>query len=381
MFDENKAQGSLLGATLLIAGCCIGAGMLGMPLSTVKAGFAPTMITFLLSWLYMLVAGLVLLEVALRFPDETNMAEMARKYFGRLGEAVVFLLMLFLMYALMTAYSAVSGPLIAKYLPISADTGSTLFAAALFIALGLGTKALDYFNRLFMVGLVLSYLGLVFLGLPQIDIENLKGGSVEEAFYITPILIIAFGFHNLIPSLVRYLGRDVKRLRLSILLGSVIPLGIYLVWEIVILGLIEDKSSNLISVNELLEKAAHVSWITPLIALFAFFAITTSFMGNALSVLDFLSDQVGGKKTVLKRIVLTALTVIPPVVVAFYNPDIFLAALTFAGSFSAVLLFGVIPAMMSWKGKSESKVYQVKGGLLPLLFLVLFGFFVMGLSL
>lgn len=380
MLTEKQTQGSLLGASLLIAGCCIGAGMLGMPLATIKAGFGPTLIVFILSWLYMTVAGFILLEVTLRFPDETNMAEMAKRYFGRAGELVVFVLMLFLMYALMTAYSAVAGPLIAKYIPISPEMGSTLFALALFVALVISTKALDYFNRTFMVGLILSYMGLVILGLPQIELTNLQNGDLNEALYISPILIIAFGFHNLIPSLVRYLGRDVKRLRQSIALGTTIPLVIYLIWEAIILGLISDKSANLVSVNELLEKAASESLINPLIALFAFFAITTSFMGNALSILDFLSDQVGGSPTITKRAILTALTVVPPVIIAFYNPDIFLIALTFAGSFSAVLLFGIIPALMALKGRDESHVYTVSYGIWPIVFLIGVGLLVMLLN-
>lgn len=363
--------GKTFGAGLLLAGCAIGAGMLGMPLATVKAGFGPTLFVFLFAWFYMTVAAFQLLKVALRFPEETNLAEMAKAYFGKAGEGIVFFLMLFLMYALMTAYAAFVGPLIALYIPIPAMAGSALFVFTLFIALVCGTKAVDYFNRYFMAGLAITYTGLMFFGLPHVEIKNLSGGNVLEAISITPILIVCFGFHNLIPSLVRYLEKEESSLKLAIVLGSLIPLGVYLLWEFLVLGIMQDHSSNLTSIDELLFQVSNNPAVFHFIAFFAFFAITTSFMGNALSTLDFILDQSGGNKGNIKRAAFALVTVIPPLIVAIYNPNIFLKALQAAGSFSAVALFGIIPALMSLKAGLDKRFY------LSAMFLIVFGIFVM----
>lgn len=363
--------GKTLGSALLFAGCSIGAGMLGMPLATIKAGFGPTLIVFVLAWFYMALAAFQLLKVALKFPEETNMAEMAKAYFGKTGEGAVLFLMLFLMYALMTAYAALVGPLIALYTPISAPLCSSLFVAILFVALIYGTKAVDHFNRYFMAGLGLSYIGLMFFGLPHVELKNLNGGNTLEAISILPILIVCFGFHNLIPSMVRYLDKKEMPLKIAILFGSLIPLSLYLLWEFLILGLISDHTHNFSSIDELLFQVSNNKAVFHFIAFFAFFAITTSFMGNALSTLDFLLDQAGGKKNITKRIVGAAVTVVPPLLVALYNPDIFLTALQAAGSFSAVVLFGIIPALMSLKA-GVSKKY-----ILAAAFLIVFGLFIM----
>ena len=40
-------QGKLLGGILLVAGCCIGAGMLGLPVLSAQAGFKPSVVMFL----------------------------------------------------------------------------------------------------------------------------------------------------------------------------------------------------------------------------------------------------------------------------------------------------------------------------------------------
>ncbi|MFN4174122.1 MAG: amino acid permease [Parachlamydiaceae bacterium] len=363
--------GKTFGASLLLAGCAIGAGMLGMPLATVKAGFTPTLFVFLFAWFYMTIAAFQLLKVALKFPEETNLAEMAKNYFGKAGQGIVLFLMLFLMYALMTAYAAFVGPLIALYIPISPLFGSALFVLILFITLIFGTKAIDYFNRYFMAGLGITYLGLMSFGLPHVELKNLSGGSFFEAIAITPILIVSFGFHNLIPSLVRYLEKKESALKSAIVVGSIIPLVVYLLWEFLILGIMQDHSRNLTSIDELLFQVSNNPAVFHFIAFFAFFAITTSFMGNALSTLDFIMDQAGGKKGKKKRASFALLTVLPPLLVAIYNPNIFLTALQAAGSFSAVLLFGIIPALMSLKA-GVNRSYKMLA-----VFLVVFGAFVM----
>lgn len=358
MMDTEKG-GSVFGASMLIAGCCIGAGMLGLPVVTREAGFIPSSFLFLISWLFMTASGLILLEVALWFPSETNMAEMARSYLGKSGEWITFLLMLFLMYALMTAYSAGSGQLIYDFTQgqVSPSLGALLFALILLVALMIGTKALDWFNRIFMLGLGLTYLGLVWFGIPEVSHQNLARVNFKAAFSALPIMIVSFGFQNLIPSLVRYLDRNVAKIRRSILIGSLIPLAIYLLWEYIILGLISDNVLGLdsaqLATSLVRQAAGGLELVIQLAEGFAFFAITTSFMGNALSVRDFIGDQVGGSHTLLRRSFYSACAVLPPLLFAYFNPDIFLQALGAAGSFSATLLFGLIPALICLKGRAK----------------------------
>ena len=47
----------LVGAVLLVAGTCIGAGMLGMPILTGAAGFVPSIAAFVGGWLFMVVSA------------------------------------------------------------------------------------------------------------------------------------------------------------------------------------------------------------------------------------------------------------------------------------------------------------------------------------
>ncbi len=63
IMQKGSHSGSVLGGVLLVTGCCIGAGMLGLPVMSALTGFYPTLAMFIVGWLFMAVTGLLLLEV------------------------------------------------------------------------------------------------------------------------------------------------------------------------------------------------------------------------------------------------------------------------------------------------------------------------------
>src|SRR5690606_10371696 len=95
-----------LSGTLLIAGTAIGAGMLGIPLLTAKAGFLPALGITTSVWLFMLATGFLYLEATLWMHDGANILSMSRRFLGRGGKLLAGGTFLFLYYCLMTAYYA-----------------------------------------------------------------------------------------------------------------------------------------------------------------------------------------------------------------------------------------------------------------------------------
>lgn len=398
MNTQNKTQkGSVSGAILLIAGCCIGAGMLGLPVMTAVAGFKPSFAMFFLSWLFMTTTALMLLEVNLWFSDEISIITMANQTLGMAGKVVAWLCFAFLFYALGVAYIAASGELIAAFvregLGISVPNwiGSVCVSLLFGIFVYLGTGAVDKFNRLLMGGVVISYLLLVVFGLPHIQIEYLKYHDWSAATLMLPVMIISFGFHNLIPSLTTYLNRDARRLRFSIVCGSAIPLIIYLIWEWLILGLVPtDNKESFLEVldkgnlaTELLRKTIGSPWVVKAAEFFAFFAILTSFLGNSLSFVDFLADGLKVKKTHSGKLGLCILVIAPSLALALMYPRIFLTALNYAGAFGAVILFGILPALMIWIGryrKNMGSAPMVPGGRGTVAAVLLFAFWVIAMQ-
>ena len=391
---QSSKEGSALGAILLIAGCCIGAGMLGLPVMSALGGFKPSLCMFFLSWLYMTTTALLLLEVNLSFSHEVSIISMADKTLGIAGKAVAWLCYAFLFYALGVAYIAGSGELLADFILSTAGAEIPNWVGSLFVSLlfgmfvYLGTHAVDRFNRLLMLGLVVTYLLLVGLGIPHVNHEHLNYHNWSLAPLMLPVMIISFGFHNMIPSLTTYLKGNISKLKLAVIGGSLAALIIYLVWEYVILGLVPVAGQESIfkeidhnnMATEVLSNAVGAAWVTRVAQYFAFFAIVTSFLGNSLSFVDFLADGFRIKKTAMSKFWLCLLVIAPSFALALIYPKIFLVALNYAGGFGAVILFGILPVLMVWSGrykKKEAFKPLVPGGKWPLIGVLLFSVWVM----
>lgn len=394
----QSSKGSLFGAILLVSGCCIGAGMLGIPVLSAMAGFKPSVLLFLLSWLFMTATGLLLLEVNLLFKDEVNIVSMASKTLGFVGKAIAWSMFLFLFYSLMVAYGAASGELFVDFtkdmtgILLPNWLGILIMVGIFGVMVYLGTQAVDNFNRALMLGLIVTYVLLVAFGLSHVKTDYLQHSNWGAALFMVPVLIVSFGFHNLVPSLTKYLDYDAKRLRLCFIIGSAIPLLVYLTWEYLILGLVPlDGPDGFLATRDngdMATKALRSAVGSPLIVglahYFAFFAVVTSFIGVALSFVDFLADGLGVHKGPMGRFQMCLLALVPPFVFAVLYPKIFLDALNIAGGYFAVILFGVLPALMAWSGRYVLKLkntYQVPGGRILLVAVILISSLVMGIQL
>ena len=102
----------------------------------------------------------------------------------------------------------------------------------------LGTKWVDRLNILLVSGMAIAYFLFIYVAHEHIDFQLLKYSDWSKTFIAIPILFTAFTYQVIIPTLVTYMDRNVKNIRFAIILGSSIPLVVYLIWELLILGII-----------------------------------------------------------------------------------------------------------------------------------------------
>lgn len=392
MYPVFPKKGSLLGGVLLISGSCIGAGMLALPILSGLSGFFPSLSMFFLAWALMTFTGLLLVEINGWFDKRVNIISMAGISLGKSGKIISWLLYLFLFYALIIAYISGSGLIFSSFLdqilPFTTPQWLvSLFFVVLFgFIVYLGTRPVDLFNRILMFGLIFAYLGMVFLGIFRIDPQMLLYTDLSYVLIPLPVLVTSFGFHNMVPTLTHYMGGDLKKMRLVVILGSVSTFVIYLIWEMLVLGVVPVTGSDGIfsyyvqgkEATEALRAQLGTSLIGGFAQVFAFFAIVTSFLAQSLSLVHFIGD--GLKVSIDKnKWYLCLLALAPPTFFALTNPNIFLKALSFAGGICAVILFGILPALIVWIGRYKNKttsVYSVKGGKVALTLVILFSTFI-----
>lgn len=369
----------LLGSILLIIGCCIGAGMLGLPVITATAGFVPTALIMVLCALFMATTALLVLEATLWFGSHASLISMAQQTLGWGGSLLTWLLFLFLFYCLGIAYTTGSGVLVGgamTYLigpfPHPQLCGALVATFITGLLIYAGTGPVDYLNRLLIIGLVASYSALIAVGAAHINGEQLLYHSWSATFSIVPILLISFGFHNMIPSLTHYTDYDVGKMCKAIGGGTLGALLIYFIWEIVILGILPPPgSASLAAILDQGEMVTHQlsylaggGWVLPVAHAFAFFAIVSSNVANSLSFVDFLADGLKITSGGVRRLFLCFLVLLPPLIVAFLIPNLFLKALHLAGATATVILFGIMPALIVGIGRRErpGAVVIVPGG-------------------
>lgn len=368
-----------LGSVFIVAGTTIGAGMLAMPLAAAGVGFSVTLVLLFALWGLMCYTALLLLEVYQNVPADTGLGSLARRYLGRYGQWVTGFSMMFLMYALTAAYISGAGELLSSSLTawtginVSSSGGVCLFT---FIAGGvvcIGTSLVDLFNRFLFSAKIIFLVVMLVLLLPHVHHMNLLTLPLEKGLALSamPVIFTSFGFHGSVPSIVSYMGGNVRRLRGIFITGSAIPLVAYIFWQLATLGSIESSTfmgmlANHAGLNGLLEAlravvaSAHVELA---VHLFADLALATSFLGVSLGLFDYLADLFQRRNTAVGRLQTGAITFLPPLAFALFYPRGFVMALGYAGVALTVLAL-LIPALLTWQSRKAhpTAVYRVVGG-------------------
>lgn len=370
-----KKSGSLFKTILLITGTSIGGGMLALPVVTGLAGFFPSILLYLVCWLFMATTGLLLLEVCCWMEAESNLITMAERTLGFAGKVAAWFLYIFLFYCLTVAYIEGCGDLIAEVFHnlIPHWAASLLFTLLVAPLLYFGAAIIGRLNVILMLGLAITYCAFVVLGFSHVRVDLLMHRNWSYSVLALPIAFTAFSYQGIIPTLLTYMNRDIPRLRLAIWIGSFLPFIVYTIWQGLILGIVPTYGPG--GLVETLHQGYNAVYPlkhflnSPSIYLigqfFAFFALITSFLGVTLGLIDFLADGLSIKKTPLGKLYLCLLVLVPPLLISITYPGIFLMALDFAGGFGCALLLGLLPALMVWSGRyylNYKGPYAVPGG-------------------
>ncbi|GAB4186456.1 MAG: aromatic amino acid transport family protein [Simkaniaceae bacterium] len=383
---DNFSISKVIGGSLLVGGTAIGAGMLALPVVTGAGGFWPAIFMYFLCYIFSVSTGLLFLEVCLWMPKNANIVSMADHLLGKSGRMFAWIWYLFLFYCLTIAYVAAGGDFIFSLFQglLPHFMGTILFTVIFGFFVYIGTFAVERINSLLMAGLVVSYIMFIIFGVSKVNLANLSHMDWIKGTFALPVIFTSFSYQGVIPSLTAYMDRNAKMMRLAILIGTSIPFFVYVIWELLTLGIVPAFGPD--SLTEAykqgqsaiypLKRYLHSTAVYTISRFFAFFALTTSFLGVTLGLLDFLSDSLKIPKIGWKKVYLCAVIFVPPVIISLINPTIFLKALGYAGGIGCALLLGFLPALMAWVGRYK-KGYpalskQLPGGKVALTLLFIF---------
>lgn len=391
-----KVDLKVWGGIFLVIGTSIGAGILALPIANAVVGFWWSSCLMVLCWCATTFSALLLLEVNLCLPEGSNLITMAGATLGRWGQVVAWFATLLLLYALLAGYIAggtdvldsLAKPLLITW-PYSVN--AILFTSVLGVVVYWGTGSIDCVNRGFMSVKLMAFVILLIFIFPHIQVKYLQTPLVLSAL-LAPLTVIitSFGYGVIIPSLRTYFNSDLTQLRRVVIIGSLIPLVCYFLWDFVIMSVIPlHGNTGLLhmlhsghSTSELLQsldQQLQSNGLTGVSRLFTSISMVTSFLGVGLALSDFLADGFHINNTGMGPLKIGTLTFIPPLLIVLLYPNIFIQALRYAGILCGVLLM-FLPCLMAWRGRYTHNLatgWRVKGGKPALLLVGMAGLLVM----
>lgn len=365
--------GKIFGTMFIIAGTCVGAGMLALPVAGAEIGFMPSVAVMLFTYILMTLGGLFYLEASLWFQDETHIVSMSERFMGRFAKWLCSGIYFFIAYASLVAYLSEGSKLIYlnvyKYFGLSISPYATYFLYLLGMAAVLlfSTKVVSRVSSI-MVGLmVVAYVVLLSYISPHIDHELVATSSWKTTALLglTPVMLSSFSYPGIVPAMVIYLKRNVTALRLAIVGGTTLAFLIYAVWLYIVFSVVPhfgpgdslsaalaDGSSAIIPLQNTLGRDV----LAAIASAFGFLAITTSFIGIGYGLVHFLADGLGEKLTIKNRVVLTALVAVLTLLGCIVFENIFISALDLTGGIGDSAISLMFPALIVLIGMKRDQL-------------------------
>ena len=383
----NRPSPPLFHGVVLVTSATIGAGIFSLPIVSAGMWFGWTAACLFAIWLLSYLGALLLLEATLVYPRGASFYTIVNGILGAKWNLATSIGMAFLMYILIYAYISAGGNIINHTFgsitggesPISQNVSSVLFAAFFATLIWFGATLVSRLCTVLMIGMAVSYLlfnsGLVL----HVEIFKLFNTQVQGESYsqyiwaALPYFLTSFGFAGLVPSLVKYYGPEPKTVHRCMLYGTLITLGLYLIWILVAFGTLSRDSwvpviaaggniaDLIVGFQGVTE--AHSQNMSLLLNLFSNFAVTSSISAVGLVMFDYITDAFGFDDDATGRLKSLLIAFGPPALVCLFFPHGFIVAIGYAG---LVMIFGyfLVPVRLVLKLRSDQleTPFRVWGG-------------------
>ena len=376
---QSPPLSKILTSAFVVTGFMVGAGMLAIPVNLGPSGFLPAVLCSLLVWLAMTGTGLIIAHQP--FWKENPGADMPSLYEAELGRAGKWLSVaanLLILYGMLTAYLAgVSTVAVHSFdVPLPEWAVMLLYFCVVTLMASMGDAALRRGNAVLVTTMWLLFGALLVLVAPHFRGVDLGAANVDFLSSGVPILLVAFIFHNMVPTVCHSLDNDRRAIDKALWIGSGIALAMTMIWTVAVLLTLPVESSSgggLISAFKAgqpatipLDKLIRSPLFVNLSIAFSVVAMSTSYMGVGAGLLGFVRDLAGHR--VRSRLGVWLLAFMPPLLVGEFYPDAFLRALNVVGGVGITTLFGLLPGVMLVRQGEPGSRKRLLGWFLLVLF-------------
>jgi len=268
---------SIAQAVAVIVGTVIGAGILGIPYVFAQSGFLTGLVLLVLLGLANLILMLFVGEIVSRTPAIYQIPGYVGLYLGPKAKLVQTVVLLFAISGALLAYMIAQGSILSVLFGGADWMWSLSFYAIFAYLIWRGINTVKQMELWMVLGFVLVILTLFGLTQGQIDTANLL--MFDWRKMLLPYGVILFACYGLtsIPQAYEILGKndDKKYLKRTIIYAGLIPLVLYALFAMVVVGVMGGDTTSVATVG--LGDALGLNiWMIGNI--FAFLAMSTSFL-------------------------------------------------------------------------------------------------------
>lgn len=369
------------GAVLLVAGTCIGSGMIALPMVLAKIGLIPSILLMVAIWFVMYYTSLLNLELNLQAGHGFPLGALGKHFSGRTAELIGTISLKLLSYSLLAVFiyggSSILQELIVSKTSIEYPFSyiATFYAFVAIVFLLLPIKLIDYCNRFLFVGLI-AVVAILLGGLAatinwsELPLFSSQYSNLSVWAALIPVVFTSFGFQVIFHTLTNYCNKNVNVLKQAFFWGSLIPAIVYIIWTCSILTAVyqdnsqfyEQMISGKAEIGELIQVLSGIAkWqsVQLLVWWISLLAIATSVLGVGVGLCDALKGILVKKvpNVAMRNILAAVIAILPAYLVAIYVPNAFITILGFAGMILAVIAV-LLPAYLFWQIKTEKFYYS-----------------------
>lgn len=385
MYKQKPLLLLILLTAFFITGNLVGAGILGLPIQAGFTGFFPFLLAVTLVGGAMLFTGAVLGDEAiLSKAPKFHYPSLYQKYLGTAGKWVAVAAALIIYYGFIIAYLSGATAVIEDLLRV--DLPNAIVTLIFFVIVTgltiMNPRVLRDYTAILVLLLLASLGVLVFMAEKHVVPGRLDYVDWRFMHLTVPILVTAFSFHVIIPNIAKDLKWKKSTIMVALFLGALLGYAITVLWVQVSLGVlpVEGKISissayynnvpSTIPLSKIIKSPIFLNFSL----FFALLAIVTSYLTNGYGLMEFIDDLLTNYFKKTNKLLVVALSFLPPLALTLIYPKIFLVALDYVGAFGVAVLFGILPCMIAIIRARASGKIPILAIIALLIFISVLGF-------
>ncbi len=344
------AAHKLLIAIATLMGTIVGAGILAIPYVVSQSGFLIGFIIMVLLGLGILFLNLLVGEIVLRTKEQHQLTGYAEKYLGKWGKRLMTFSLLFSLYGALTAYLIGEGETLKAIFHFGNPLWySLIFFVLTFLIIYKGIKAAGKVELILIICLLLVITLIGIFSYKDINGNYLTTINLAKFFVPYGVIFFAFIGYPAIPEMQEELEQNKSKMKKAIIIGSLIPIVLYLCFTFFVVGIIGLENFELLGPNQRIATIALSMYSSPILGTFAnliaVLAMFTSFLTIGIALTEVYEYDYFFSR---RKALLLAFSI--PLLVTIFKLSTFVTVIAITGAVAGGLE-GILIILMYWKAK------------------------------